>query len=372
MKKIGLIVNPVAGMGGKVGLKGTDGTQIAEKALLLGASPEAPSKAAVALRELEEMSSDMELITCPGQMGENSTRCSNFKPVLLGGFNEPTTAADTEKAAREIAEQNADLLLFAGGDGTARNIYNALGADSALPVIGIPAGVKIHSAVYATNPRSAGELAKQFLQLEGHPVRQAEVMDIDEEAFRDGRLSARLYGYLKVPRAELLMQSLKIGGAGSEESALEGIAAHVVENMQRDTAYLIGPGSTTVPVLQKLGLKGTLLGVDVVMNGKLLAVDANEAKLLEIVRKHPAKIIVTVIGGQGYLFGRGNQQISAAVIKKTGRDNIIVVAGREKILAFSQGRLLADTGDPEVNQMLKGYYKIVTGYREELIFPLSV
>jgi predicted polyphosphate/ATP-dependent NAD kinase len=394
MKKLGLIINPIAGMGGKVGLKGTDGAEMLEKARLLGASPEAGLKTAQALKQLAVLAAEIKLFTCPGEMGENVARSCGFTPQVIAmgsdhcSESEPmhpyssqtttessddhtTGPADTERAVMAMVKEGVDLLLFAGGDGTARNIYNVLGSDSNLPVIGIPAGVKIHSAVYATSPRNAGELARLYLQEGSLPLRRAEVMDIDEAAFREGRLSARLYGYLKVPCAGELMQHLKIGGISTEASLLEAIAEQVVENMQKDVVYIVGPGSTTAPIMQKLGLNYTLLGVDVVLNSELLAADANEQQILDLIEGERAKIIVTVIGGQGYIFGRGNQQISAAVIRQVGKTNITVVATREKILSLEYGRLLVDTGDEEVNKMLSGYTRIVTGYKEELIYPVS-
>jgi len=371
MKRAGLIVNPVAGMGGKVGLKGTDGPEIVEKARAMGARPESARKAALALRVIAEIKEDVELVTCPGIMGEDVARECGFEPQVITGISEPTTAEDTEKAAREMAALGLDLLLFVGGDGTARNIYHVFGDNASLPAIGIPAGVKIHSAVYATTPRNAGELAAQFLKEAGLPLRRAEVMDIDENAFREGRLSAKLYGYLQVPCAGDLMQHLKIGGAETEESVLDAIADSVVENMEDNVVYIMGPGSTIAPIMNKLALKNTLLGVDIVHDGKLLASDVNEKQLLELISGKQTKIVVTVIGGQGYIFGRGNQQISADVIRKVGKKNILVVATREKILSLEYNRLLVDTGDEEVNKMLSGYVKIVTGYKEELIYRVS-
>jgi predicted polyphosphate/ATP-dependent NAD kinase len=393
MKKLGLIINPIAGMGGKVGLKGTDGAEMLEKARLLGASPEAGLKTAQALKQLAALAAEIKLFTCPGEMGENIARSCGFTPqvIAMGSdqrsselvhpyssqpdadcSNDHTTgSADTERAVLAMVKEGVDLLLFAGGDGTARNIYNVIGSDSSLPVIGIPAGVKIHSAVYATSPRNAGELARLYLQEGSLPLRRAEVMDIDEAAFREGRLSARLYGYLMVPCAGELMQHLKIGGISTEASLLEAIAEQVVENMEKDVVYIVGPGSTTAPIMQKIGLNYTLLGVDVVLNGQLLAADANEQQILDLIKGEKAKIIVTVIGGQGYIFGRGNQQISAAVIRQVGKTNITVVATREKILSLEYGRLLVDTGDEEVNKVLCGYTRIVTGYKEELIYPVS-
>ena len=391
MKKLGLIINPIAGMGGKVGLKGTDGAEMLEKARLLGASPEAGLKAAQALKQLTALAAEIKLFTCPGEMGENVARSCGFRPqVITMDSDQPSSGllhqdtpqptsdcydhtgpADTERAVLAMVDEGVDLLLFAGGDGTARNIFNVIGSDSSLPVIGIPAGVKIHSAVYATSPRNAGDLARLYLQEGSLPLRRAEVMDIDETAFREGRLSARLYGYLMVPCAGELMQHLKIGGISTEASILEAIAEQVVENMEKDVVYIVGPGSTTAPIMQKLGLNYTLLGVDVVLNGELLAADANEQQIIELIKGEKAKIIVTVIGGQGYIFGRGNQQISAAVIRQVGKTNITVVATREKILSLEYGRLLVDTGDEEVNKMLSGYTRIVTGYKEELIYPVS-
>ncbi len=405
MKKIGLIINPVAGMGGKVGLKGTDGLAIVEKAVMKGARPEAEAKALLALKALLPIKDQIELITCPGPMGEDAAVKAGFNPRLLdiralqtykqeestktpspddpnktpsplrgegqgGGESDllfSTLPTHTEAAAKALAAEPVDLLLFAGGDGTARNIHNALGEATTLTVIGIPAGVKIHSAVYATTPKSAGELARQYLQEGGLPLRQAEVMDIDEEAFREGRLSARLYGYLPVPCSVNLMQHLKVGGAATEASTLEAIAEQVVENMQAGITYIIGPGSTISPIMEKMKLKNTLLGVDVVRDGNIIAADVGEKDLLELIHGQDAKIIVTVIGGQGYIFGRGNQQISAAVIRQVGRGNIIVVATKEKILALEHGSLLVDSGDEEVNAMLRGYVRVITGYREELI-----
>jgi len=371
MKKVGLIVNPVAGMGGKVGLKGTDGPEIVEKARAMGARPESADKAALALQTLAGGIANLELITCPGTMGEDTACRCGLEPQIIGSISEPTSADDTEKAARELVDQGISLLIFSGGDGTARNIFNALGDEASVPVIGIPAGVKIHSAVYATTPKNAGELAVQFLKDTGLPVRRAEVMDIDEDAFRQGRLSARLYGYLPVPCAGELMQHLKVGGAETEESALEAIAEGVVEKMEPDVVYIIGPGSTIDPIMKKLGLSNTLLGVDVVLNGELLASDVNEKQLLELIEGRRAKIVVTVIGGQGYIFGRGNQQISAAVIRRVGKENIIVAATREKVLSLEFGRLLVDTGDEDINKMLCGYMKIITGYHEEMVCKVS-
>lgn len=362
-KTVGLIVNPIAGMGGKVGLKGTDGPDILEKAIALGAQPEAPRKAVRALEELLPLKDEVELLTGPGDMGETVAREAGFTPVVIPTA-EPgtkTTAADTIHLAREMAKRNVDLILFAGGDGTARNIYEAIG-DAGVPVIGIPAGVKIHSAVYATTPRNAGKVAAMYLQGDIPDVQLHEVMDIDEEAFREHRVEAKLYGYLPVPHEEELVQDLKSGRAEGAEANVQAIAHGVVDDMDDEHVYIIGPGTTTAAVMEALELPYSLLGVDVVYKKELIGQDVTEAQLLELIEGRKAKVIVTVIGGQGYVFGRGNQQISARVLKQVGKDNITIIAPESKLVALGRKPLLIDTGDDEVNDMLRGYYRVRIGY----------
>ena len=367
MKKVGLIVNPMAGIGGSVGLKGSDGEEIQRKALELGAVPHAVDRAAQALEHLKTVR-DLEIVTYPMEMGEDAARKAGFSPTVIGSIkHRHTTADDTRRAAREMKDLGVDLLLFAGGDGTARDIYEAIGTE--LPALGIPAGVKIHSAVYATSPASAGELAALFLQGKVTSLKEEEVMDIDEEAIRRGVVSARLYGYLKVPYRSGLVQSSKVESIG-EEAAKAAIAQDIVERMEDGCMYIIGPGTTTRAITDALGLPKTLIGVDVVKDGELVAADANEAQLLELLDRHGdgcVKIIVTPIGGQGYIFGRGNQQISPKVIKRVGRENIIVVSTPGKLHSLGRRPLLVDTGDPEVDKMLAGYMTVVTGYNERAV-----
>jgi predicted polyphosphate/ATP-dependent NAD kinase len=303
-------------------------------------------------------------------MGESEIEPAGFEYTVLGSITPgATTAEDTRRAAREMLAAGVELLLFVGGDGTARDVYGAIGDQ--LPVLGIPAGVKMHSAVFGTTPRNAGELARLFLQGKAVGTREAEVMDIDEEAFRDQRLSARLYGYLPVPFERRLVQSVKAGGAEGEDSAVRAIALDVVGNMEPDCAYIIGPGTTTREVMRVLDLPNTLLGVDVVSNESLVASDVNEGQLLEIIGGQPARIVVTIIGGQGYLFGRGNQQISDRVIERVGRDNIIVIATRAKLFALGGDPMLVDTGNDALNRNLCGYVKVTTGIKERLVYKVS-
>lgn len=360
MRAVGLIVNPIAGMGGRVGLKGTDGQDIVKKALELGAKPEAPERAIKMLQKLVPLQDQLRIITYPGLMGEEEAIESGFEPEVIGSIGGTTSREDTMAAARKFADLGVDLLIFVGGDGTARDIYSAIG--DKLYVVGVPAGVKIHSAVYATNPAAAGELAINYLRGQVSRIRDSEVMDIDEDAFRAGRVSAALYGYLKVPFDERLVQGMKIGRSASEEAAVEEISQYVVDQMQKDVLYIIGPGSTTKGILRNLQIETNLLGVDLLENREIVAQDVSEKQLLQLIKGKPTRIVVTVIGGQGYLFGRGNQQISPHVIREVGRENIIVVATQSKILDRQGQPLLVDTGDDEVNRLLMGYLKVITGY----------
>ena len=368
-KKLGLIVNPIAGIGGRVGLKGSDGAEVQRKALDMGAVPRSQDRATEALSRIEPRD-DLEIITYPGEMGEDAARACGFSPRVIGSI-EPgeTTAEDTVRAAREMEDLDVDLLLFAGGDGTARDIHNAVG--HRLPVLGVPSGVKIHSAVFGANPRSAGDLASNYLEGSVPRLREGEVMDVDEEGVRRGEVSARLYGYLKVPFRRRLLQGLKTPSSPGEEAAKAAIAADVVANMEDDWLYIIGPGTTTKAITSRLGLDKTLIGVDVVVDGSLLAKDVNETQLLALLEGRRARIIVTPIGGQGYILGRGNQQISPAVIRKVGRQNLIVVGTTDKIHSLRGRPFLVDTGDREVDEMLCGHIRVITGRGEQVVYRVS-
>jgi predicted polyphosphate/ATP-dependent NAD kinase len=369
-KRLGLIVNPVAGIGGRVGLKGSDGAEIQRIAFELGAVPEALQRAIQALERLEPGKDELEVVTYPGEMGEDAARVGGFEPTVIGCIKPgATTPEDTIKAAQEMLRLKVDLLLFAGGDGTARDIYNAVG--ERMPVLGIPAGVKIHSAVFATSPRGAGDLAALYLQGRVSSLREAEVMDIDEEAFRQGVVSARLYGYLKIPFERRLVQSPKMPSSPGEQAAQQAIAYDVVSRMEESLLYIIGPGTTTRAIASGLGLSKTLIGVDVVAGGELVAADVNESRLLELLEGRKAKIIVTPIGGQGYIFGRGNQQISPQVIRCVGKENVIVVSTPGKIHSLRGRPLRVDTGDRGLDEMLRGYIMVLTGYNERIVYKVS-
>lgn len=369
--RLGVVVNPIAGMGGAVGLKGTDTRAILQRARALGAAPRAALRAGQALRRIADALGPAVAVLAPGRaMGEDPARAAGLTVSVLpgGGAAGETGPADTERAAAALVAAGVDLLLFCGGDGTARDVHRAVG--DAVPALGIPAGVKMHSAAYAISPRAAGELAVRFLR-DGLPLRPAEIMDIDEAAFRAGVVAARLYGYLCVPYDRELLQGAKAGRVNSEPAALDAIAAEVAERLRPGHVYLLGPGSTTAAIARRLGLPKTLLGVDAYADGRRLAADAGEPALLAAIAGRPASAIVTPIGGQGHVLGRGNQQLGPAVIRQIGRAGLMVVATPQK-LASLQGRpLRVDTGDPALDASLAGHLRVITGYRTEAVCPVA-
>jgi predicted polyphosphate/ATP-dependent NAD kinase len=371
VQRFGLIVNPVAGLGGRVGLKGSDGPEVWKKALSLGAVPESPNRAIRALERLADLRDSLEMFTYPAEMGEEEARACGFSPRVLGTIERgASTPEDTERAASAMSEEGVELILFAGGDGTARDIYRAVG--QRLPVLGIPSGVKIHSGVFAASPAHAGEIARLFLtNRTSVPLREAEVMDIDEQAFRHNRLSAHLYGYLRIPYRREHLQGSKAGSSRGERVSFDEIASEVILGMEPDHLYIIGPGTTTLAIMEKLGIPATLLGVDAVMNRKSTGTDLNEAQLLGLLEGRPGIIVVTVIGGQGFILGRGNQQISPRVIRKAGVQNIRVAAAEEKLLGLGDSPLRVDTGDPELDAELSGYLPVIVGLNRRRVCAVS-
>ena len=370
--RVGLIVNPLAGIGGRVGLKGSDGTAIVERALALGAVPAAGARAAETLSHLRDLAGVLDLGTCPAEMGAEIARETGFESAVvdsLGGTGSGgrTTGEDTRRAALDLREWGAELIVFAGGDGTARDLTTSIAAT--VPVIGIPAGVKIHSGVFAVSPRHAADVIGEFLAGRAR-LEEREVLDIDEDLFRAGIVAPRLHGYLTVPCVRDLVQRAK-SASRSDPSTARGVAFGVLGEMERDrdAYFILGPGSTVKAVGDELQVDKTLLGVDLYHDGRLIGTDLNESQLLEAIEGHRAKIVVTVIGGQGYVFGRGNQQLSPQVIQAVGRDNIMVIATLDKLHALG-GPLRVDTGDPECDQLLAGYFRVITGERERAIWQV--
>lgn len=366
--RLGLIINPLAGLGGSVGLKGSDGQ--AQQALELGATPQAMQRVKTALTELLAQKDKFEILTVAGDMGQSVCEELGLQSqVVYTPPSWPSSASDTENAARLLAQQGVDILLFAGGDGTARNICAAV-ADNTT-VLGIPAGVKIHSGVYAISPQAAGKLVAKLVAGELVSLSEAPVMDIDEQAFRSGVVKARRFGEMRIPALLRYVQSVKMGGRESEELVLADLAAYVVSQLEDDVRYVMGSGSTVAAVMAEIGLDNTLLGVDVVENGQLIAKDVTAAQLLQLVQGRPSKLIITLIGGQGHVFGRGNQQLSPEVIRAIGRDNILLIASKTKLQQLEGRPLLADSGDATLDKQLTGLINVLTGYNDYVMYRLG-
>lgn len=360
--KLGFIVNPIAGMGGAVGLKGTDGEEILEQAIGLGAKPIAPTRAETFLSWLTPIKKSICLMVGAGWMGEKESLDQNFCHKVFGEKKKDTYPEDTITTAKKIATEGVELLVFCGGDGTARDVLNAI--NMKIPVLGVPTGVKMHSAVFALDPKAAARITLKFLRKQ-LPIWEAEVMDIDEKAFRQGRVSARLHGYLLSPYEPRLIQGAKIASPLTENE-LENQAAlalYVTETMKPDIVYIVSAGTTTRTIGDILDEKKTLLGVDLFQNRKIIEKDVNEKQILDAIEGKEARIIVTPIGGQGFIFGRGNQQISPQVIRKIGKDNIIIIATKNKMKNLK--RLKVDTGDPQLDTEFIGTVKVVTDYKIE-------
>lgn len=373
--KLGFVINPLAGIGGSVALKGSDGKDIVELALSRGASLKAEKRASAAVQEFSRLAIDeqLEVLTAAASMGENVLKANGLDCDVLYTAADHTTSADTKYVIRLFVEQGVDLIVFAGGDGTARDVLDVLSKElnSKIPVVGIPAGVKIHSAVYAVTPSQAGELVNLLISGEPMSLHDARVMDLDEDAFRKGEVIAQCYGYLSVPVDDTRMQLIKQGGINHHEIAVQDIATDVIESMQPDTYYLIGSGSTTAEIMNQLSLDNTLLGIDIVYNQALVASDVDEQTILKTITDRPVKMVVTVIGGQGHVFGRGNQQLSADVIRHVGQENIIIVATNDKLRSLNKRPMISDTGDPDLDRQLAGLYPVVTGYQQQTLYRMK-
>lgn len=367
--KIGFLINPIAGLGGSVGLKGTDG--LVEEALKRGAKPVACERAKKCMQELELGASSV-ILTCSAEMGENAMINKSQRYEVVYSFAGDSTSEDTRNACRTFLEAGVDLLLFCGGDGTARDVYSVVGKD--IPVIGIPAGVKMHSAVFAISPGGAAKIVEHFAAGKAE-LRDAEVMDTDEDAYRRNELRMKVFGYAQTPYEPLLVQQGKsLFQSVSEEKAKEEIARFACEFMTGDSLYILGAGTTTHKIAELLGLgeEKTLLGVDAVKNRELVGKDLNERELLRLLKNEnknekkkkgisPVKLLVSPIGAQGFVFGRGNQQLSAKVIEKVGVENVIVLATPHKL--SETPFLLVDTGSEGLDKQLSGYMSVVCGYR---------
>ncbi len=370
--KLGVLVNPYAGIGGALALKGSDGPAIRQQALSMGAKQQAQGKSRLALLELHELKEQIHIYTASGDMGESLAVDMGFAhSVMYVPEHAQTEGLDSELAAQALVDSDVDLILFAGGDGTARNICQVVGMS--IPVLGVPAGCKIHSGVYAITPQAAGRVVKQVIQGQLVNVHEAQVMDIDEQLFRQGKVKAKPYGDMLVPSELQYVQAVKMGGKESDELVLDDIAAYIIETMQEypEHIFVMGSGSTVAHIMQSLGLENTLLGVDLVQNEDLLASDVTSEQLLAYTLEQPTKLIITLIGGQGHILGRGNQQLSPEFIRRVGKQNILLVATKAKLSSLASRPLIVDSGDLALNQELSGLITVHTGYRDQVLYQVT-
>ncbi|MFT6920675.1 MAG: putative polyphosphate/ATP-dependent NAD kinase [Cognaticolwellia sp.] len=378
--KLGLVINPIAGIGGSVALKGSDGIGIAEQAIALGATAKSNTRAALALEILLPYQENIIIYTAAGDMGEHTAKALGFNTQVVYGLEHKlehslehklTTALDTEQAVSALITKDIDLLLFAGGDGTARNVCHIV--QDKFPVLGIPAGCKIHSGVYAITPKAAGRVVELMITNQLVSLTDADVMDIDESLFRQGIVKAKRFGEMQVPSELRYIQAVKSGGVESDELVLQDIAADVIAKMD-DELFIIGSGSTTAFVMEELALDNTLLGVDAISEQALIASDLTEAQLWQLIQPYAqgkVKLLITLIGGQGHIFGRGNQQLSPRAIRAIGKENIIIIATKAKLNALQARPLIADTGDSELDMVLSGYLAVITGYNDQVLYPVA-
>ncbi len=364
---LGFLINPLAGLGGAVALKGSDG--VAAEALARGAVAQAQVRATAVLRALLPWREQIRIVTAAGEMGGHAAQMLGFETVLVHTPAAASSTCDTLATALALQAARVDLLLFAGGDGTARDICGVVA--QAMPVLGIPAGVKMHSGVFAVNPQAAADIVQLMLKGELVRIDNAEVRDIDEAALRTGRVQSRHFGEMRVPSDGRYLQQVKCSAIEVDVLLLQEIAAGIVDTIDAGVTYFIAPGTTTAAVMAALDLPNTLLGVDVVRDGQLLAADANAALLEAFAVAGPCRLIITPTGGQGILLGRGNQQISTGVLQAIGREGLIVIATEAKLKALAGRPLLMDVPDAVVAAALSGFVEVITGYQSRLLYRLA-
>jgi len=349
--RLGVVVNPIAGMGGRVGLKGTDG-KVAE-ARERGAEPRAPERAERALAAFAERAADADVFAAGGEMGETAARTAGLDPTVVTDPPAETGADDTATAVAAFVEREVDLVLFVGGDGTAVDVAEAIaGADT--PMLGVPAGVKVYSSVFGVTPEDAGRIAATYDRVE-----RREVNDIDEDAYRGGEVHTELQAVVRVPVADGLQSSKQVGGG-----TVEALAAGVAADVRPEATYVLGPGSTVGAIKRELGFEPSPLGVDVWRDGEVLVRDGSEAEILAALGEDNV-VVVSPIGGQGMVFGRGNHQISPAVIR---RSEVVVVASTSKL--DDVGVLRVDTDDEAVNEELHGWQQVRVGRYERRLMKV--
>ncbi len=367
--RVGVLVNPDAGLGGRLGFKGSDGR--AKEARAAGAEDRAGPRMLQCMTKLQQLlnsglnrtDAKPQFLTWQGRMG--SDWLGDFKFTNIGKSPSETTAEDTSILVSDLLSSEVDVIIYAGGDGTTRDIVNAMNGDET-PLIGVPGGVKMHSGCFATTPNAAAEVLLSFLQ--GDLLSSiTEVMDLDEEVYQRGEWKVRMYGEAWTPASPRFMQGSKQQvERASEDEIIEGLANHVADliNEDENLMLILGSGGTINRIGNHLGLDLTLLGIDILHKGELFT-DLNEQQLLEIITPFGGEklLLLSPMGGQGFLIGRGNLQLSPNVLRAIGHESVLGVATPSKLIGLNFLRI--DTGDPELDLTFqeKRFIKLLQGYR---------
>lgn len=363
---IGLVINPIAGIGGAAGLKGSDGAEVQELARSRGGAEHAVERTVRALRRLPE---GTVVLTAAGAMGADACAAvAGLRVEVCYRPGSPSTADDTASAVAALVRQGVALILFAGGDGTARDVLRGLSQPSPVelgetPILGIPCGVKMYSGVFAVSPVAAGAIAAAVVEGADIAIEDRDIVDISEQQLRDGIVEATLFGTAPTPVVRGRTQSRKAATGVSEADAVRGVAAGLATRLLPGHTYFLGPGGTMAALASELGVAKTPLGVDVVHDGRLLLADASATELLGFTHESPCHAVITSIGGQGFLLGRGNQQFSAGVLRALADPPLLVGATTGKLLGLD-GPLLIDTGDDDLDAALAGHQRVTTGIHD--------
>ena len=380
MVRLGLLVNPDAGLGGRLGLKGSDGQ--AELARSMGAEDRSGPRMRAMLEHFSSIHragfEDISWVTSEGRMGTEWFPEAEIGSIsTVHSSSRGTSAADTQDAVNSLLESEIDLLVYAGGDGTTRDVVAALESaeSSETPVIGVPTGVKMHSGCFAASPKAAAEALSSWL-IGDLLLASTEVLDLDEDLYRQGKWVVRLYAEAITPSSPRWMQGSKQRiEASGEEDTTEGLADHIRELLVSDNRMLIwGSGGTLRKIAQMNEFEPTNLGIDATIGIEQVGTDLSESDLLELLSDHdgPTTLLLSPMGGQGFLIGRGNLQLSPQVLRLIGIENIRGVVTPAKLLSVR--RLRIETGDPELDADFADmrYMKVLQGYRTTRVLPVAV
>ncbi len=370
--RIGFLLNPYAGIGGPMGYKGSDFIELQQAASRGDIALRSPSRAQTFWQVLEPFNAQFNILSAPGIMGsEWLTQWNIPHRTLAYTLAQQSSSQDTFALAKAMEAEGVDIIIFVGGDGTACDIYSAV-AERAL-VLGIPSGVKMHSGVYAINPQAGAEVIQQILNRQLVAEALQEVRDINEEAFRQGIVKSKYFGQMRTPSSAEYVQAVKQGGEESDAMAVLDIAAFLKSQLPQDALIIFAPGSTTHQILAEWGFDGTLLGVDILHPDLGLITDVNADKLNFYCEKYigNVELVLTAIGGQGHIIGRGNQQLTPELLHAIGRDHLHVVATKRKLRTLEQRPLLLDSGDCALDLKWQGLIRVITGYNETLLYPVG-